>query len=145
LRIWSLHPACLDRAGLTAVWREGLLAKKVLEGKTRGYKHHPQLSRFKTSSDPVGMINLYLFHIAEEATKRGYKYNKAKIGQTGVGLISVTSGQMDYERAWLRSKIVVRNPKELYRIDRIQSHPIFKVVEGKIEDWEKVNLTEEAA
>ena len=43
MRIWSLHPAHLDRAGLVACWRESLLAQAVLAGRTRGYRHHPQL------------------------------------------------------------------------------------------------------
>lgn len=30
MRIWSIHPKYLDRQGLLAVWREGLLAQKVL-------------------------------------------------------------------------------------------------------------------
>ena len=47
MRIWSLHPRYLDAKGLVAVWRETLLAKHVLEGKTKGYKNHPQLNRFR--------------------------------------------------------------------------------------------------
>lgn len=30
MRLWSLHPKYLDRMGLLAVWREGLLAQSVL-------------------------------------------------------------------------------------------------------------------
>jgi len=52
MRLWSLHPKYLDRQGLLAVWREGLLARKVLEGKTRGYRNHPQLVRFREQKDP---------------------------------------------------------------------------------------------
>ena len=37
MRIWSLHPKYLDTKGLVALWREALLAKHVLEGKTIGY------------------------------------------------------------------------------------------------------------
>ncbi len=47
MRIWSLHPKHLDAKGLVALWREALLAKHVLEGKTVGYLNHPQLNRFK--------------------------------------------------------------------------------------------------
>jgi hypothetical protein len=43
VRLWSLHPSLLDRLGLVALWREGLLAQKVLLGKTNGYRFHPQL------------------------------------------------------------------------------------------------------
>jgi len=38
MRLWSIHPSYLDRQGLLAVWREGLLALKVLKGETIGYK-----------------------------------------------------------------------------------------------------------
>ncbi|WP_245703168.1 pyrimidine dimer DNA glycosylase/endonuclease V [Raineyella antarctica] len=41
MRLWSLHPSLLDRAGLGASWREGLLAQAVLAGRTRGYRNHP--------------------------------------------------------------------------------------------------------
>jgi len=47
VRIWSLHPKYLDRQGLTACWREALLAQAVLNGATRGYTRHPQLVRFR--------------------------------------------------------------------------------------------------
>lgn len=39
MRLWTLHPKYLDAAGLVALWREALLAQKVLRGETKGYKH----------------------------------------------------------------------------------------------------------
>lgn len=75
--LWPLHPKYLDTKGLLAVWREGLLAKKVLEAKTRGYRNHPQLERFKTSKNPIAYINAYLYQVFLEAKRRGY--NKIKI------------------------------------------------------------------
>jgi hypothetical protein len=45
-----VHPRYLDTAGLTACWREALLAQKVLTGGTRGYRRHPQLERFLPGS-----------------------------------------------------------------------------------------------
>ncbi|MFP5349479.1 MAG: pyrimidine dimer DNA glycosylase/endonuclease V, partial [Gammaproteobacteria bacterium] len=36
MRLWSLHPRYLDGRGLVALWREALLARKVLAGRTRG-------------------------------------------------------------------------------------------------------------
>jgi len=56
MRIWSLHPKYLDSKGLVALWREALLAKHVLEGKTVRYNNHPQLNRFKQAHSPVGCI-----------------------------------------------------------------------------------------
>ena len=75
MRLWSLNPKYLDRQGLLAVWREGLLAKKVLTGKTKGYKNHPQLKRFKNSEYPVQVINQYLSAVYLESLTRGYHFN----------------------------------------------------------------------
>ena len=36
MRLWSLHPRYLDAKGLVALWREGLLAKAVLQGNRYG-------------------------------------------------------------------------------------------------------------
>jgi hypothetical protein len=38
LRLWSIHPKYLDATGLVALWREALLAQKVLKGKTKADK-----------------------------------------------------------------------------------------------------------
>ncbi len=56
MRLWTLHPSYLDARGLVAVWREGLLARAVLRGKTRGYRHHPQLIRFRAHPAPISAI-----------------------------------------------------------------------------------------
>lgn len=37
MRLWSLHPKYLAAKGLVALWREGLLAQKVLLGKTKRF------------------------------------------------------------------------------------------------------------
>ena len=60
MRLWSLHPKYLDTKGLLAVWRETLLAQNVLLGNTRGYKHHPQLQRFKQTDSHIDYIGFYL-------------------------------------------------------------------------------------
>jgi len=63
MRLWSIHPRYLDRMGIVALWREGLLAKKVLEGKTKGYKNHTQLERFKNYKDPLKAIESFLYFV----------------------------------------------------------------------------------
>ena len=78
MRIWSLHPKYLDTKALVALWRETLLAKKVLEGKTIGYKNHPQLFRFKKSVVALDAINYYLQFVWIEAENRSYNFNKDK-------------------------------------------------------------------
>ncbi|MGB9634032.1 MAG: pyrimidine dimer DNA glycosylase/endonuclease V, partial [Chloroflexaceae bacterium] len=81
MRLWSLHPSYLDARGLTALWREGLLAKAVLEGKARGYQNHPQLERFTSQPDPQAAINAYLWDVADEALRRGYRFDVRKLGE----------------------------------------------------------------
>jgi len=61
MRLWSIKFEYLDSKGIVALWREALLAKKVLEGKTKGYRNHPQLIRFKEQPDPLSAINAYLY------------------------------------------------------------------------------------
>ncbi len=60
MRLWTLHPRYLDPQGLVALWREALLAQRVLAGSTRGYRNHPQLVRFRQAAEPFGAIASYL-------------------------------------------------------------------------------------
>ena len=80
MRLWSLHPSLLDGKGLVALWREGLLAQQVLSGLTKGYRHHPQLARFRSCSDPVAAIAAYLHEVHRESVRRGYCFDASKIG-----------------------------------------------------------------
>ncbi len=139
MRLWSIHPKYLDGIGLVALWREALLAKKVLEGKTKGYKNHPQLERFRKTKDPIAFINKYLEHVYIEAVSRGYNFDVKKIKRDNFLLkINVTSKQVEYETEHIYKKLQNRAPQELKRIEKnIKVNPIFKVVEGEIENWEK--------
>ena len=142
MRLWSINPVYLDSKGLVALWREALLAQNVLAGKTIGYKKHPQLVRFKNTSNPVGAIACYLRAVADEAKRRGYNFDRSKIKNKRItGKIPVMSGQVDYEFKHLLNKLKYRDP-DLYR--RIRSsrrtrlHPLFTKVRGGIESWEVV-------
>src|SRR5687768_3994808 len=98
MRIWSLHPSYLDTKGLVALWRETLLAQHVLEGKTKGYKNHPQLNRFKACKNPAHAINQYLAEVCNEAEKRDYSFNRKKINlKFKPVLLKVTRGQLQFE------------------------------------------------
>jgi hypothetical protein len=144
MRIWSIHPQFLDSKGLVALWREGLLAKHVLEGKTNGYRNHPQLYRFRQQPDPVNSICHYLKAVLAEAGVRGYNFDASKIynkKDTGVEKIPVTKGQVEFETRHLLCKLKSRDPGRytlLERINALETHPLFIMVEGKIEKWEKV-------
>jgi hypothetical protein len=146
MRLWSIHPKYLDPKGLVALWREGLLAKKVLEGKTKGYKNHPQLERFKNFKDPILAINSYLFYVLKEAKKRNYKFDQKKLKIDGKILykkIPVTEGQIKFEFHHLLSKLKKRNKRhycflsKLKKNTKILTNPIFYPVKGKKEKWEK--------
>lgn len=143
MRIWSLHPRYLDRQGLIACWRESLLAQAVLAGRTRGYRNHPQLVRFRDSSDPHASIGAYLLGLAVEATERGYRFDRTRIDEphTEVPALTVTTGQIDHEWTHLLSKLSVRSPDrftELQAVTSIAVHPLFVSVPGAICNWERV-------
>src|SRR5664279_1641625 len=110
MRLWSLHPSVLDRLGLVALWREGLLAQKVLLGRTCGYRSHPQLRRFRAADNPVAAISAYLWAVADEATARGYDFDASKITMRRCAVsIPVTQGQLEFEREHLSRKLRVRD------------------------------------
>lgn len=128
--------------GLLALWREGLLAQKVLLGQTTGYRAHPQLHRFRACADPVRAIGCYLNEVVREAERRGYRFDGAKIANAGsCARLEVRRGQVDYEWAHLLRKLEGRAP-DVYQSNMTlggpQLHPLFVVVPGNVEDWERV-------
>ena len=141
MRLWTLHPRYLDLQGLVACWREALLAQKVLRGATRGYRNHPQLLRFRASSDPMSAIATFLHEIAAEAQRRGYKFDVRKILGLRSGLkIRETRGQLEYEWAHLKRKLRVRAPaiaRQMRSVDKPQPHPLFRISRGEVREWEK--------
>jgi hypothetical protein len=140
MRIWSLHPKYLDTKGLVALWRETLLAKKVLEGKTVGYVNHPQLERFRQSHLPIDSINYYLAIVYYEALARNYKFDTEKVDwKFQATKLTVTSGQLNYEVTHLMKKLQMREIgkfNELKKKRVFESHPLFDIVKGDIEKWE---------
>src|SRR3954447_10480402 len=114
MRIWSIHPKYLDPQGLVALWRETLLAQKVLAGKTKGYRNHPQLTRFKLEAKSLACIGTYLMFIHAEAESRDYRFNAEKILKTlspkSRKKMHVTYGQVEYEFEHLKKKLKKRSP-----------------------------------
>jgi hypothetical protein len=143
MRIWSLHPKYLDPKGLVALWRETLLAKQVLEGKTKGYKNHPQLYRFKAIKKPVDGINQYLSEIYIEASNRNYNFDKQKINWNFKKTkMNVTVGQLNYEASHLLNKLQIRDIKKYEALKTnltFETHPLFNLVDGAVEKWEIIN------
>ena len=121
MRLWSIHPGYLD---------------------AKGYKNHPQLTRFKNTNNPIGAIASYLRYVADEAERRDYNFNRSKIENRRMrNEVLVTSGQVDYEFKHLLAKLKERAPdlyKQLKTTHSIKVHPIFRKVKGAIEEWEKI-------
>ena len=138
MRLWSIHPKYLDGKGLVALWRESLLARKVLKGQTKGYRHHPQLRRFRAHPDPQGAIASYLNDVWNESIMRGYNFDNGKIGEVYlIDKIPVTRGQLLFEFDWLCDKLKIRNREkyqELLSIREIECHPLFGIIEGEREE-----------
>jgi len=140
MRIWSLHPKYLDARGLVALWRETLLAKHVLEGKTKGYVRHPQLNRFRNHQNPLDAVNHYLSEVHKEAEGRGYHFDAEKLNWNfKKSKLTVTKGQINFETRHLLKKLKTRD-KTKYKEIKLQidfdAHPLFIVIDGEIEDWE---------
>jgi hypothetical protein len=140
--LWSLHPKYLDPQGLVALWREALLAKAVIRGETRGYKHHPQLERFMSHPQPRLAINAYLAAVHAEASHRGYSFDGSKVGVVRmVRHIPVGSGQLVHEWDHLQGKLSARSPAVHARWASVvvpACHPLFRRRGGPVASWERV-------
>ncbi len=141
MRLWSIHPSLLDPKGLVALWREALLAQKVLQGKTIGYRSHPQLLRFRKCGKPVTAISTYLWAIHDEATHRGYTFDRTKIvRRRSAQTMPVTQGQLQFEWSHLKMKLRARDPRQFRKVSRLEQiipHPLFTIVDGEVEPWER--------
>jgi hypothetical protein len=126
---------------LVAAWREGLLAQAVLAGATKGYRHHPQLARFRRAASPRAAIASYLRGLHAEAVARGYAFDGAKISRARARpKLSVTSGQLRYEWQHLRAKLRARDRAWAARLGvvrRVMPAPVFRTVPGGVEAWER--------
>lgn len=144
MRLWSISPEYLDTKGLTALWRESLLAQAVISGKTAAYRNHPQLARFMKYCEPLQAIGSYLVAIHKESVKRNFGYDFGKILYTNElhEILQVTEGQVFYELNHLLEKLKMRDfvkYQQLKGLNNIKVNSIFHVVKGDIEDWEKVH------
>lgn len=142
MRLWSIHPSYLDTVGLVALWREGLLARKVLLGQTKGYTRHPQLIRFRETENSIQTIDAYLKAVYDEALRRGYNFDLSKISPCEdhpPPHILLPDKQLEYEFRHLLTKLQKRSPlqySQLQPITSILPHPLFQIVRGDICTWE---------
>lgn len=141
MRLGTLHPCYLDAKGLVALWREALLAQKVLRDETRGYRHHPQLRRFVEQRSPQAAIASYLVGMHEESLRRGYVFDAGKIGPDRfTAQLDEHDGQLMHEWQHLLRKLALRDPARhalLRDTAAPLAHPLFRIVPGRVRDWEK--------
>jgi phage FluMu protein Com len=109
------------------------------------YYNHPQLQRFKI--DDIGVIGSYLGVVGFEARNRGYNFNTDKIYKNVTSKkLTVTRGQLIYEfnhlqdKLYTRDKVKCNNNFADIRLteSNIEVHPLFTVVDGEVEKWEKI-------
>lgn len=130
--LWSLHPKYLDTKGLGAAWFEGLIARSTLTGKTEGWKHHPQLLRFKNQPDPVAAIDSYLEPVYREGIRRGFRYNPELFNPAAPPVrMAVSRTQLEAEYGRLLEKLKRRNPEKydaIKDLKQVEPHPMFDVL-----------------
>ena len=92
--------------------------------------------RHRSGQSPPICTGLYA-----ESLARGYCFDAAKISRARYsGLLRVTRGQLDYEWKHLLAKLVMRDldrHRQLRKIKRPRPHPLFRIIAGSREDWEK--------
>ena len=111
--------------------------------RAKPYYNHPQLLRFKGSKDPLLYLDTYLNFVWEEGKRRGYNFDRGKIGSKADEFVplTVTRGQVEYEWGLLIAKLSLRNRAWLDRLKSLKDvkvNPLFVKVDGPIEEWEKV-------
>lgn len=122
----------MDKHGLIALWREGLLAQKALNGGAKGYQNNPQLVRFKRQDNPLKAIGTYLSFVAAEGARQGYKLNHEKILYPNFdeAVIEADLGQVAFEKEHLKDKLKRRDVikfEELSSSKTIDANPIFNI------------------
>jgi hypothetical protein len=80
--------------------------------------------------------------VYQESLKRGYHFSKNKfnIDHEPVTL-TVTLKQIEYETLHLLKKLKTRDVERYDRLlneSNIEPHPLFKIIDGEIEEWEIV-------
>ena len=90
---------------------------------------------------PLQAIGFYFHEVGKEAELRGYNFDASKIENEGCSQpIQTTSGQLEFEIMHLLNKLMNRSKKEydfLSSIEKVYPHPLFQVIPGEVEVWEK--------
>jgi len=145
MRIYSIHPCYLDTKELNGLWCEALIAQAALLSQ-EGYYKHSAMTRIKAHDEPNAFIGMYLKYVWEEARiVRGFNYDHQRINLLKpTNPLPVTRGQLYYEWCLLQGRLQERDPQRMALNDgvdiaTIKAHPMFYIVDGDIEAWEKVS------
>jgi hypothetical protein len=78
--------------------------------------------------------------VYEDALERGYNFDRNKIPENITpSTINVTRGQIEYEVTHLCNKLKKRDfnrYEKLTNLTNFEQHPLFKVIDGPVEEWE---------
>ena len=97
----------------------------------------------------MAAIGAYLTGLADEATARGYRFDRTRIDELPTdlaafdGAMEVTTAQVALEWRHLLAKLDARSPdvavvqRELVGDGAPGVHPMFRVVEGPVASWER--------
>jgi hypothetical protein len=161
MRLWSFHPRYLDNIGLSRAINESISGYKALEDWQRdqkqivplhdneyppSWKNHSQLVRFKIDDGDKHLQDYIDVVLSCYVDRKLKSYNSKTIRFMTAHLyhlrqLTVTNEQLLYEWQHYLKKIQKRSPKlyeEYILINTPIAHPLFKVVSGEIESWEKV-------
>jgi uncharacterized protein (UPF0297 family) len=102
------------------------------------------LVRFKQFPSPIKAIESYLHFVYEEGKKRGYNFERKKLSikRPLRVIIPVSSGQVAFEFCHLKRKLKERDRKvykslRREKVNNLDLNPVFYLVSGGIEEWEK--------
>jgi hypothetical protein len=83
--------------------------------------------------------------VADEAERRGYQFDRKRILEAEFrGKLVETRGQLLFEWQHLQAKLRLRAAdlcREQHGIDCPKAHPLFRIVPGRVREWEKSKAT----
>lgn len=132
MSLWTVHPKYLDKQGLIALWREGLLAQKSLNGELDIELNNQVWQQFKNSENPLKAIGTYLSFIASEGARRGYKLGHEKIIYPNFddNKFDIRPQDLIFEMKHLRDKLKLRDKNkwhEVNQVEQVEPNPAFRL------------------
>ena len=132
MSLCTIHPKYLDKQGLISLWREGLLAQKVLNGEVNIQLNSPLWEKLKKSQNPLRAIGAYLSFVAAEGARRGYKFSHEKILYPNFESyeIKVKPQDLIFEMTHLRNKLKMRDQHkwdEISKVSEVSPHPFIRL------------------